>query len=206
MPKVFSRANCIAKYSKIVLTEYFKYGWGGFAIMITMTIKKIDKKKKKRFILCENFKTKQTKTHLKSLDEFNSFVVCLIFNPPSKLLRQMFWKSYRSSLFVFVIFCEVTKTKQKKNMEKKNKQIINNKKWMDLQNRLMGTRCNATMLTWLIGTKHRVQLRLMRPLFVWQLNVTHPILLQPRSACHRKLGLAAGNTNLKWVNTWMAQY
>lgn len=73
--------------------------------------------------------------------------------------------------------------------------------------RLMCTRCNATMLTWLIGIKHRVQLWLMRALFVWQLNVTHPILLQPRSACHRKLVLLAGNRNLKWVNTWtpMAQ-
>lgn len=59
------------------------------------------------------------------------------------------------------------------------------------ENRLMGTRCNATMLTRLIGTKHGVQLWLMRASFVWQLNVIHTILLQPRSACYHKLGLSA---------------
>lgn len=71
------------------------------------------------------------------------------------------------------------------------KEIISHKNVNGHANRLMGTRCNATMLTRLIGTKHGVQLRLMRALFVWQLNVTHPISLQPSSACCRKLGLSA---------------
>lgn len=77
------------------------------------------------------------------------------------------------------------------NKRKNKSSTVKTKKLNGTANRLMGTRCNATMLTRLIGTKHGVQLRLMRVLFVWQRNVTHSILLQPRIACCRKLGLLA---------------
>lgn len=103
----------------------------------------------------------------------------------------MVLKSHLITLRHFYLWSFVMLKKRRKTNKTKTKQIINHKKENGPANRLMGTRCNATMLTRLIATKHRVQLRLMRALFVWQLNVTHPILLQPRSACRRKLGLSA---------------